>query len=121
VFAAVAVCLATAGIYGLMAYAVQQRSQEIALRMALGAERRAVLRLILGRALAIAFGGLIVGLAAAAALTRFLSTMLFEVKPFDPQVYLGVAILLSIVALVAGYVPARRAAALDPAEVLRAE
>ena len=121
VFAAVAVCLAMAGMYGLMAYAVQQRSQEIALRMALGAERSAVILLILRRALAIAVGGLLVGLAAASALTRLLATMLFEVKPFDFQVYLVVAILLSIVALLAGYLPARRAAALDPAEVLRAE
>jgi predicted permease len=120
VFAAVAVCLAMAGIYGLMAYAVQQRSQEIALRMALGAERRAVVRLILRRALVIALGGLVVGLAASSALTRLLATMLFEVKPFDPQVYLVVSILLSIVALLAGYLPARRAATLDPAEVLRA-
>jgi len=120
-FAAVAVCLATAGIYGLMAFAVEQRSQEIALRMALGAERNAVLRLMLRRALVIALGGLVVGLVAAAALTRLLGTMLFEVKPFDPHVYLVVSILLSLVALLAGYLPARRAAALDPAEVLRAE
>ena len=120
-FAGVAVCLAMAGIYGMMAYSVHQRSQEIALRMALGAGRSTVLRLILLRGLALTAVGLVVGLAAASALTRLLATMLFEVQPFDPLVYLVVSVLLSVVTLLAGYLPARRAAGLDPAEVLRAE
>jgi predicted permease len=121
IFAAFAVCLAMAGVYGVMAYGVQQRSREIGLRIALGASRRSVLRLIFRQGLVLTGVGLAVGLAAAVAATRLLRTVLFEVRPVDPQVYLGVVVLLTLVALVAGYLPARRAAALDPAQVLKSE
>ena len=121
VFAGFAVCLAMAGVYGVMSYGVQQRSREIGLRMALGARKTMVLKLIVRQGLVLTGIGLAVGLAAAAATTRLLETVLFEVAPVDPQVYLGVILLLTLVALMAGYLPARRAAALDPAQVLRAE
>lgn len=104
-----------------MAYAVEQRTREIGLRMALGASRGSVLRLILRHGLILAAIGLVSGLAAAVAATRLLETMLFQVQPVDTQVYLGVVVLLGSVTLVAGYLPARRAAVVDPVEVLKAE
>ena len=121
VFAGLAVCLAMAGVYGVMAYAVEQRSKEIGLRMALGASQGSVLRLILGQGLVLAAAGLALGLAGAVAATRLLTTMLFEVQPLDIQVYLGVVVLLGVVTLLAGYLPARRAAGVDPVEVLKAD
>jgi putative ABC transport system permease protein len=120
-FAALAVCLAMAGVYGVMAYAVEQRSREIGVRMALGADKTSVLRLILGQGLALAFAGLVLGLAGAAVATRLLETVLFQVRPIDIQVYLGVIGLVAIVTLLAGYVPAWRAAVVNPVEVLKAE
>jgi predicted permease len=121
VFAGLAVCLAMVGVYGVMAFAVGQRSSEIGLRMALGASTGSVLRLILGKGLALASIGLALGLAAAAAGTRLLTTMLFQVQPNDPLVYLVVAVLLGIVALAASYFPARRASKIDPLTALRQE
>jgi putative ABC transport system permease protein len=121
VFAGLAVCLAMAGVYGVMAYAVGQRSNEVGLRMALGASTGSVLRLILGQGLKLAGIGLALGLAGAFAGSRLLTTMLFQVKPTDPLVYLMVATLLGVVALVASYVPARRASRIDPAAVIRQE
>jgi predicted permease len=121
VFAAFAVCLAMAGVYGVMAYGVQQRSKEIALRIALGASRGSVLQLILGQGLVLTCIGLALGLAAAVGAARLLRTVLFEVRPVDTQVYLAVVLLLAAVTVLAGYVPARRAAGLDPARVLKAE
>jgi predicted permease len=121
IFAGLAVCLAMAGVYGVMAYAVGQRTNEIGLRMALGASTGSVVRLILWQGLSCAIPGLILGLATALAGTRLLSTMLFEVKPNDPFVYLAVAVLASSVALVAAYFPARRAARIDPVAALRQE
>jgi len=120
-FAAFAACLAMAGVYGVMAYTVQQRSKEIGLRMALGASQSSVFRLVLGQGLVLAMLGLAAGLATAVGVARFLETVLFEVEPVDLSVYLGVAVLLGLVTLVAGYVPAHRASTLDPAEVLKAE
>ncbi len=110
-----------ASVYGVMAYAVGQRSNEIGLRMALGASTASVLRLILGQGLVLAGLGLALGLAAAVAGTRFLTTMLFQVQPNDPWVYLAVAALLGVVTLVASYVPAMRAAKIDPLTALRQE
>jgi len=121
VFAGLAVCLAMAGVYGVMAYAVGQRSNEIGLRIALGASTGSVLRLIIGQGLVLAGLGLALGLAAAVAGTRLLTSMLFQVKPNDPLVYLAVASLLGIVALVASYVPARRASRIDPLTAIRQE
>jgi predicted permease len=121
VFAGLAVCLAMAGVYGVMAYAVSQRFNEIGLRIALGATTGSVLRLVLKEGLALAGLGLALGLAAAAAGTRLLASMLFRVRPNDPVVYLAVAVLLGIVALVASYVPARRASKIDPLAAIRQE
>jgi predicted permease len=121
VFAGLALCLAMAGVYGVIAYDVGQRSSEVGLRMALGASTGSVLRLILGQGLKLAGIGLALGLAGAFAGSRLLTTMLFEVKPTDPLVYLAVAILLGVVALVASYIPARRASRIDPVTAIRQE
>jgi putative ABC transport system permease protein len=121
VFAGLAICLAMAGVYGVMAYTVEQRSKEIGLRMALGASTRSVLRLVLGQGVVLAAAGLALGLAAAAAATRLLAAMLFQVRPVDTQVYLGVVVLLGVVTLAAGYLPARRAAGVDPVEILKTD
>lgn len=120
-FAVLAVCLAMAGVYGVIAYSVTQRSSEIGLRMALGASRGSVLWMILRQGLLLAVIGLAIGLAAAAGATRLLTTMLFEVRPNDVWVYLSVAVLLGLVTLVASYVPARRASRIDPLAALRQE
>ena len=120
-FAAVAVSLAMAGVFGVMAYAVQQRSKEIGLRIALGASRSSVMRLVLGQGLGLTLVGLAVGLGGAIATARLLESVLFEVRPVDAGVYVAVALMLTLVAVAAGYLPARRASALDPAEVLKAE
>jgi predicted permease len=121
VFAGLAVCLAMAGVYGVMAYAVSQRSNEVGLRMALGATTGSVVRLVLKQGLALAGLGLVFGLAAAAAATHLLKSMLFRVQPNDPVVYLAVAVVTGIVALVASYVPARRASKIDPLAAIRQE
>jgi putative ABC transport system permease protein len=121
IFAALAVCLAMAGVYGVMAFAVSQRSNEIGLRIALGASRESVLGLFLLQGLTLAVVGLALGLVIAIVGTRLLTTMLFQVKPNDPSVYVGVTILLGLVTLVACYIPARRAASTDPITVLRQE
>ena len=120
-FAAVALLLAVVGIYGVMSYAVTQRTREIGMRMALGAERRDVLRLVLARALRIVGAGLIVGLAGAAGVTRVLQTFLFGVTPTDPIVFTIVTLLLLAVGLMAAWLPARRAARIDPIVALRQE
>jgi putative ABC transport system permease protein len=121
IFAAVAVCLAMAGVYGVMAYLVGQRSNEIGLRMALGASPRDISRLVLGQGMTLAGAGLLLGLAGAFVATRVLGSMLFEVKPSDPMTYAAVAILLAIVALAASYIPAHRASKVDPLVALRQE
>ena len=121
VFAGLAVLLAMAGVYGVMAYAVSQRTNEIGVRIALGASTGSLFRLVLGRGLVIAGLGLALGLTAAAAGTRLLTTMLFQVHPNDPLVYLAVAVLLGVVALLACYIPARRAMRVDPMIALRYE
>ena len=120
-FAVTATLIATCGLYGLMAYAVTQRRREIGVRMALGAERRDVLRLVLTRALRIVVAGLIVGLAGATLVTRVLQTFLFGVTPTDPIAFTIVTLLLTTVGLMAAWLPARRATRIDPCEALRAE
>jgi len=120
-FAIAATLIATCGIYGLMAYAVTQRRREIGVRMALGADRGDVLRLVLARALRIVIAGLIVGLAGAAGVTRVLQSFLFGVTPTDPIAFTIVTLLLIVVGLVAAWVPARRATRIDPWAALRAE
>jgi putative ABC transport system permease protein len=120
-FAMTATLIATCGIYGLMAYAVTQRRREIGVRMALGADRRDVIRLVLTRALRIVVAGLIVGLAGAAAVTRVLQTFLFGVTPTDPITFMIVTLLLMTVGLMAAWLPARRATRIDPCAALRAE
>ena len=121
IFAALAVVLAVVGIYGLMSYSVAGRRHEFGIRMALGAERSSVLRQILGQGLVLSLVGIGMGIAAGFALTRFLSNLLFEVKPQDPLTFLAVSLVMLAVALLSCYVPARRATAVDPANVLRTE
>jgi predicted permease len=121
VFAGLALCLAIAGVYGVMAYTIGQRSNEFGLRIALGATTGSVVRLVLGQGLLLAGVGLALGLAAAVAGARLLTSMLFQVRPNDLQVYLAVAVLLGVVALLASYVPARRASKIDPWTSLRQE
>ena len=121
IFAAVAVILAAVGIYGVISYSVAQRTHEIGIRLALGATRRDVLRLILGQCARFSLAGVAIGIAGAVALTRLLGSLLFGVGPLDPPTYAGVSILFISVALVASYMPARRATRVDPAVALRCE
>jgi putative ABC transport system permease protein len=121
VFALVALALAAVGIYGVTSYAVSQRTQEIGIRMALGAGRYDVFRLVVGRGLGLTLAGVAVGAGAALALTRFLSSILYAVRPNDPLTYLLVAIVLGLVAVLACSLPARRAMHVDPMVALRYE
>ncbi len=120
-FAAVAVVLAAIGIYGVMAYAVAHNTREIGLRMALGAERREVLGLVLRRAGTLTAAGLAIGLLLAASLSRYLTGMIFGLTPLDAPTYVATAAVFALVAMAASYVPARRAARVDPMVALRAE
>ncbi len=120
-FALIAILLAAVGLYGVVSYWTRQRTKEISIRMALGANKRDVLKLVLGQGLKLALIGLAIGIAGGLALTRFLSSLLYGVKSTDPLTFILVPLILTAVALVACYIPARRAAHVDPMQALRAE
>lgn len=121
IFAGIAFVLAIVGIYGVMSYAVTQRTHEIGIRMAIGAQPRDVFRMILGQGMLLTIIGMAAGLLGAFGLTRLMATMLFGIKPTDPVTFGGVALLLTAVALVACYIPGRRATKVDPVNSLRYE
>jgi len=120
-FASLALLLAAVGIYGVLSYSTEQRTREIGLRMALGAQRSDVLRLIVGQGLKVVAAGVVIGLVAALALSRVMKSLLFGVTATDPLTFAGVALLLVVVALIACFIPARRAAKTDPMVTLRQE
>ena len=119
IFSGSALLLAVIGIYGLMAYSVGQRTQEIAIRLALGAESRHVRNMVVMEGLRLALVGVVIGAGAAVGLTRLIASFLFGVTPWDPLVFVIVPVLLSAAALAAVWLPARRAGATDPVEALR--
>jgi putative ABC transport system permease protein len=121
VFSVVALVMAAVGIYGVMSYSVLQRTHEIGVRMALGAQRADVLKLVVKKGVALGVVGVIAGLAASLALTRLISTLLFEVTATDSATFVGVSVGLFLVTLIACYVPARRATRVDPLQALRYE
>ena len=121
IFAACALILAAIGIYGLMAYSVQQRTQEMGIRMALGADRGGIRSLVVWHGMRLAIVGVVIGIGAAFGLTRFIASFLFGVKTWDPVVFVTVPVVLSLVALLAVWMPATRASRLDPQQALRIE
>jgi predicted permease len=121
VFAAIALILAAVGIYGVMSYLVTQRTREIGIRIALGAGSAEVLALVVRRGAVLAAAGIGVGVFGALVTTRVLATLLYEVKPGDPATYVTISAVLAVVALVASYIPARRASSVDPSSALRAD
>jgi predicted permease len=120
-FGTLGLLLAIVGVYGVISYSVVQRTHEIGVRMAMGAQRANILGMILREGMVLAVSGIALGIAGALALTRFLRALLFEIKPTDPATFIGVAILLMLSALAACYIPARRAMKVDPMDALRYE
>jgi ABC-type antimicrobial peptide transport system permease subunit len=120
-FAGIALILATIGIYGVMAYLVNQGTREIGIRMALGASRRNILSLVVRRGMALALSGVTIGLAAAFLFTRLMQSLLFGVDATDPITFAAISLLLFLIALLASYIPARRATRIDPMVSLRCE
>jgi putative ABC transport system permease protein len=121
VFGLVALLLAAVGLYGLMSYGVARRTREIGIRMALGAGTHSVLALVLKEGMLLVSGGLAVGLIVAAAVTRLLASFLYGVSPLDALTFLAIPVVLAVVALLATYLPARRAVRVDPMIALRYE
>jgi putative ABC transport system permease protein len=121
VFGVVALFLAALGLYGVISYSVTQRTREIGIRMALGAERRSVLKLVVGQGFRLAATGVVIGIAGAALLGRYFESQLFQVRSFDPLTIFATAGALLGAGLLASYLPARRAVRVDPAVTLRAE
>jgi putative ABC transport system permease protein len=119
IFAVLALLLAAIGLYGVTSYSVDQRTRELGIRVALGAQRREVLRLVLSQGARLAVAGLVAGTVAALALTRFMATLLFGVGARDPLTFAAVGLLLLAVSLVASFVPAHRATRVDPVIALR--
>jgi putative ABC transport system permease protein len=120
-FAGLALLLAVIGIFGAMSYSVAQRSHELGIRVALGANRGQVLSLVIRQGLALAAFGITSGLVGALILTRYLRSLLFEVSPTDPMTFIAISVVLCLVAVAATYFPARKATAVDPIEALRYE
>src|SRR5262249_50831617 len=120
-FAALALVLSAIGIYGVISYMAAPRTQAIGIRMSLGAQGTRVLGMVLGQGMRVALVGVVLGLTAALALTRLISSLIFGIKPHDPLTFTGVAALLTLVALAASYLPALRATRVDPMVALRYE
>jgi putative ABC transport system permease protein len=120
-FAAIALALAAVGIYGVLAYLVSQRTQEIGIRLAIGADRREVLKMILRQGVILAVGGIAAGVGAALLLTRLMQSLLYEITPSDPITFVVVGVVLFVVALVASYLPAWRATRVSPLIALRTQ
>ncbi len=120
IFSATALILAVVGIYGVMAFSVAQRTQELGIRMALGASSSEILRMVIANGLRLALAGVVIGLAASLVLTRLTTSMLFETSATDPATFVGSALLFVAVAALASYVPARRATRINATEALRA-